>query len=307
MSSRFERSVRAQPALVRAVLDAPAPSWLKRPAGRKVFLVGVGTNHHAARLAAWQWSRAGLDARAVHAYDFVARPYRLGRGDLGVFLSHRGGRSYTVRAERAARRAGAETVVVTARGSDWDAPRRLQTGPLEDTGAYTQSFTTTLAWLARWPERPALLAPFRRLSAALRGGPSFPRVAAATDLLLIGDGPREWVARETALKVMEAASLRARAFGLEEFLHGPCVSAGRGSLAVAFSAPGEPRWRAARAYLREIGVPLVEVRSADWLAQVLWGQRFTLAACRRLGIDPDLLRGDEPRYRRARSFLKLAA
>ncbi len=305
MSSRFEASVAAQPALVRAVLDAPAPAWLKRPQGRKVFLVGVGTNHHAARIAAWLWSRTGLDARAVHAYDFVSRPYRLTRGDLGVFLSHRGGRSYTVRAERLARRAGARTVVVTARGGDWPAPRRLETGPLENTGAYTQSFVTTMAWLCRWAERPALLRPFRRLGASLRGGPAFPRVTAGTDLLLLGDGPREWVARETALKVMEAAGLRARAFGLEEFLHGPCVSASRESLAVAFSGPREPRWESARLYLKTIGVPLTEVRTEDWLAQVVWGQRFTAAACARLGIDPDSLKGDDPRYLRARAFLKL--
>jgi fructoselysine-6-P-deglycase FrlB-like protein len=303
--SRFEASVRAQPALARAVLDAPAPAWLRRPDGRKVFLVGVGTNHHAARIAAWLWTRSGLDARAVHAHDFVTRPYRLTRGDLGVFLSHRGGRSFTVRAERAARRAGAETVVVTSRGSDWPAPRRLETGPPEVTGAYTQSFVTTMAWLCRWPARPALLAPFRRLPAALSGGPAFPRVSAGTDLLLLGDGPREWVARETALKVMEAAYLRARAYGLEEFLHGPCVSAGRDSVAVAFTSAREPRWRSARAYLKTIGVPLTEVRSEDWLAQAVWGQRFTAAACRRLGIDADDLKGRLPRYRRARAFLKL--
>ncbi|MFX7621017.1 hypothetical protein ABTJ52_21855, partial [Acinetobacter baumannii] len=84
---------------------------------------GVGTNHHATRLAAWLWSRAGVDARAVHAHDFVSRPYRLSRGDLGVFLSHRGGRSYTVKAEEMARRGGAETVLVTAAGSPWKGAR----------------------------------------------------------------------------------------------------------------------------------------------------------------------------------------
>lgn len=299
MTSRFEANVYAQPELVRAALNAPAPAWLKPPNGRKIFLVGVGTNHHAARLAAWLWSREGFDARAVHSHDFVARPYRLSRGDLAVFLSHRGGKSYTVSAEAMARRAGAETVVVTCAGSPWKAPRRIETGPMENTGAFTQSFTTTMAWLLRWPGKPALLAPFKTMEKSLSWGPEFPRVRPETDLVLIGDGLREWVACEVALKLQEAAYVRARSFGLEEFLHGPRVSVGEGSLVVGFSSRKEKRWDAARRYLKTVEVPFVEAASEDWLAQILWGQRFTVDCCRRLGIDPDLLRSDDPRYRRA--------
>jgi len=297
--SRFEANVFAQPGLVRAALSAPAPSWLKPPKGRKVFLVGVGTNHHAARLAAWLWSRAGLDARAVHSYDFVARPYSLTRGDLAIFLPPRGSKSYTVEAEAMARRAGAETVVVTCAGSPGKSPRRIETGPAEDTGAFTQSFTTTMAWLLRWAGRPALLAPFKAMEKSLRWGPEFPRVRPETDLVLVGDGLREWVACEVALKLQEAAYVRARSFGLEEFLHGPRVSVGEGSVVVGFSSRKEKRWNAVRRYLKTIEVPFVEAASEDWLAQILWGQRFTLDCCRRLGIDPDLLRADDPRYRRA--------
>lgn len=298
--SRYEANILAQPRLVRAALDAPAPAWMKRPAkSRKVFLVGVGTNHHAARIAAWLWSRAGFDARAVHSHDFVARPYRLSRGDLAIFLSHRGSKSYTVRAEEAARRAGAETAVVTCAGSKWRAPRRVETGPLEDTGAFTQSFTTTMAWLLRWPRVPSLVAPFRSIGKSLRWGPKFPAVRADADLVLLGDGLREWVANEVALKLQEAPCLRARSFGLEEFLHGPRLSVGRGSIVVGFTSRREPRWDAARTYLRIVGVPFVEVASEDWLAQVIWGQRFALDACRRLGLDPDAIRGGDPRYARA--------
>ncbi len=297
--SRYETNIFAQPAAVAAALAAPAPAWMSRPKARKIFLVGVGTNDNAAHMAAWLWSSAGLDARAVHGHDFVSRPYRLGRGDLAVFLSHGGGRSYTVKAEAMARRAGAETVVVTAAGSPWPgAPRRLETGPREDTRAYTHSYTTTMAWLMRWAGTPSLLAPFRRVKKSLSWGPAFPSVKAATDLVLLGDGLREWVAREAALKVLETAYLPVRAYGLEEFLHGPHVSVGRGSMVVGFSA-GAPRWRAARAWLRGVGVPFTEVRSVDWLAQVLWSQRLALACCRRLGQDPDRLRGGSPRYARA--------
>ena len=304
--SRYEANISAQPTLIRAVLAAPAPDWLKAPKGRKIFLVGVGTNHHAARIAAWLWSGAGLDARAAHSYDFVSRPYRLTRGDLGIFLSHRGTKSYTVKAEAMARRAGAQTVAVTGLGSPWRGPkRRLETCAMEDTGAFTKSFTTTMAWLLRWAGKPALLAPFKHVEASLAWGPDFPTVTRELDLILLGDGLREWVACEAALKLQEAAYLRARSFGLEEFLHGPRVSAGAGSLVVGFADPSQKRWTAVRRYLKRIEVPFVEASSSDWLAQIFWGQRFTLAACRQLGIDPDLLRADDPRYKKAREELSL--
>jgi fructoselysine-6-P-deglycase FrlB-like protein len=305
--SRFEANVFAQPGLIAEALRAPAPAWLKPPKGRKIFFVGVGTNHHAARIAAWLWSGAGFDARAVHAYDFVARPYRLSKGDLGVFLSHRGGtKSYTVKAEAMARRAGAETVAVCGAGAIWKGPkRRLETCALEDTGAFTRSFTTTMAWLLRWAGKPALLAPFARAASSLHWGPDSPKVSAGTDLVLLGDGLREWVACETALKLLETAHLRVRAYGLEEFLHGPHVSVGQGSLVIGFSTVAERRWDAAHAYLDAIGVPFLDVANSDWLAQILWGQRFTIDACRGLGINPDLLRSDEPAYEKALAGLSV--
>ncbi|MDE2143994.1 MAG: SIS domain-containing protein, partial [Elusimicrobia bacterium] len=197
--------------------------------GRKIFFVGVGTNHHAARLTAWLWSREGFDARAVHSHDFVTRPYRLTKGDLGVFLSHRGSKSYTVQAEAMARRDGAETVLVMGQGCAWVAsPRRIETGPMENTGAFTQSFTTTMAWLLRWPERRALVAPFKHITKDIHWGPAFPKVRQNDDVVLLGDGLREWVACEIALKLQETAYLHARSFGLEEFLHGPHISVGPG-------------------------------------------------------------------------------
>lgn len=305
--SRFEANVFAQPELIANALRAPAPAWLKPPKNRKIFFVGVGTNHHAAGIAAWLWSRAGYDARAVHGYDYVSRPYRLAKGDLGVFLSHRGGaKSYTVKAEMMARRAGAETVAVCAAGASWKGPkRRLETCALEDTGAFTKSFVTTMAWLLRWSGKPALLEPFKRAATSLNWGPDSPALGRGTDLVLLGDGLREWVARETALKLLETAHLRVRAYGLEEFLHGPHISVGAGSLVVGFSSVSERRWDDAHRYLDAIGVPFLDVANDDWLAQTLWGQRFAADSCRRLGLDPDVLRSDEPAYKKALAELSL--
>lgn len=305
--SRFEANVKAQPALARAALAAPAPAWLKAPKGGTTWFVGVGTNHHAARIASWLWNSAGLKARARHGFDYVAARTRPAKGDLAVFLSHRGGsKSYTVMAEASARRAGIATVAVCGQGAVWKGPkRRLETCALEDTGAYTKSFTTTMAWLLRWAGKPALLKPFKDLDASLAWGPEFPHVPRHADLVFLGDGLREWVAKEAALKLLEAAHLKVRAYGLEEFLHGPHISVGEGTVVVGFATPGERRWDAARAYLETIGVPFTKVESSDWLRQVVWAQRLTVSACRALGLSPDLLRSDDERYARAKSQLAL--
>ena len=313
MASRFETNILRQPELIGAVLDSPRPAWMARLRSRRVHFVGIGTSRHAAQIAECLWRRwVSPRAAAVHSFDFVRLPQPVARGDAVVLLSHRGSKSFTVQAAAKARRLGAVTVAITGRGSRWRhrVDHRLETCEPEDTGAFTKSLTTTLAWIVRWIGEPGLEEGARRACARLPEGPAFPRVSAGTDLILLGDLEREWVARETALKLQEAARLRARAFGLEEFLHGPRISAGPGSLAVAFGSP-EPRWRAVLDYLKTIAVPAVVVEDsqtpapARWLSQLFWGQRLTLSACRDLRRDPDSLRTEEPLYRPARKKLVL--
>src|SRR5262249_9091133 len=153
-------------------------------------------------------------------------------------------------------------------------------------------------WVARLIDSPELTAGIHRACALLSEGPPFPAVEAGTDLVLLGDGPREWVAREVALKLQEAAYLPARSFGLEEFLHGPRLSAGPKSVVLAFGDASEPRWKSVKDFLAQVEVPYREVFApesfaAGWLWQLFWGQRLTLEACRRLKVDPDALRTDD--------------
>ena len=309
--SRYEVNVSRQPALVAAALAAPRPAWMTPPKNRRTFLVGVGTNHHAARIAAWLWREAGFDAQAWHSFDFAVQPPPMRRDDLGIFLSHRGSKSYTLKAEAWARRAGAETAVVTGAGSPWrSTTRRVESGPMEDTGAFTQSFSTTMAWLLRWTGKPALLAPFARMTRSLRWGPAFPTLKHDSDLVTAKERASFWghvPDPERRLSALRAVGGRPQ--GREDALLATqnillaAHAMGYGSVVVGFSSRCQPRWQAVRRYLETIGVPFVEAASEDWLAQVLWAQRFTLETCRRLGIDPDLLRTDDPRYRRARERL----
>lgn len=307
--SRYEANVRVQPELIDSILSRKPPAWMNRLKRSPIHFVGVGTSRHAAEIARVLWKRlVSPRAEAVHSFDFARLPQSVGRGDVVVLLSHRGGDSFTVDASRIAHKAGAVTVAITGRGAAWheQLDHRIDCCQLEDTNAFTKSFTTTMAWICRWIGDAGLLAGLRQ---ACRqpptAGPKFPRLRADSDVVLLGDLEREWVARETALKLQEAAYLRARPFGLEEFLHGPRLSVGKGSVAVGFTGPDEPRWAQARRYLSTIGVPLVEVdglglpRDAAWLGQVFWGQRLTLDACRSLSIHPDEARLADPRYKEA--------
>lgn len=299
MASRYETNIERQPELIREILDSPLPAWMAPLRKRPVHFVGVGSSHHAARIARAFWRRAvSPKAEAADSFDFVKLPRALSKEDVCVLLTHRAGRSYTVEAAKLAHEAGAVTIGMTGRGSHWTShlTHHLETSDREDTGAFTKSVTTTLAWLAHWTGDEALRAEL--LGSRLEAGPNFPNVHRDTDIILLGDLEREWVARETALKLNEAAWLPARAFGLEEFMHGPRVSVSEKSLCVAFVNRNERRWDATLDFLKSVGVLTVEVEG-PWLQQLFWGQRFTAAACRQLGLDPDLCRSDDPRFKGA--------
>ena len=309
--SRYETSLLAQPRLIEEVLNSPEPHWMAPLRNSPIHFVGVGTSRHAGEITRVLWKRlVSPRAEVVHSFDFARLPQSVGRGDVVVLLSHRGGDSFTVEAAKIAKKAGAITVAITGRGAKWpaDVDHRLDCCDLEDAAAFTKSFTTTMAWTCKWIGDKTLLEGLRRsCGAMLTAGPAFPSIARDADVVLLGDLEREWVAREVALKLQEAPYLKARAFGLEEFLHGPRLSVSRGAVALGFTAADEPRWKEARKYLAAIGVPLVEVgelglaRDAAWLGQTFWGQRLALEASAKLGISPDAARLDEPDYKKGLS------
>jgi len=309
-ASAFEKNLREQPRLVRGLLRGRGPALPRPSRGKTLFLVGTGTNHHAAQLARWFWPRAPFSVQAWSSFDFSRLPARPGPGDVVAILSHRGTKRFSLLALERAQAAGARVALLTAEGAP--APKGVavvSTCAAEETGAYTKSLTTTLACLARWTGSRALTAALVRQAGRLDYGPALPRLSAGADVVLVGDGPGEWAARETALKLFETAHLPVRAFGLEEFLHGPRLSLGRRSMVVGFSRAQEPRWAAARQYLRAVGVRFLEVRApasaAGWLPQLYWGQRLALTTARALRVDPDALRTDDPRWKRARRALSL--
>src|SRR3712207_3529889 len=84
----------------------------------RLFLVGIGTSYHAARIGEHLFREYGgeLDVRAVHSFDFALYGPVLEPGDCVVAISHRGAKRYTARALERALDAGCRTALVTGEG-----------------------------------------------------------------------------------------------------------------------------------------------------------------------------------------------
>src|SRR5688572_22139541 len=62
----------------------PAADLLQ--AASRVFTIGIGSSHHASEVSSWLLRAAGLDAIAIHAFDFVHYPHQfpIHPGDAAV-------------------------------------------------------------------------------------------------------------------------------------------------------------------------------------------------------------------------------
>ena len=238
--SHMRTTMQTQPDELRRLLAdrAPADAAAERIAGRRTWLVGIGTSWHAAHHGAWLLGAAGLDACALHAADVApyARPFDA--ADAVIVLSHTGQTGYTAQVREAARAAGAAVVHVTGVGKGGD----VETVAPETSYAYTASHTGALMRLAQIAE--ALGADVGDLAAvpdAVAGALAAPGPVVQPPgrlLELIGAGPNAWTAAEGALKVREASYVATEGLSCEQFLHGPSVALDAQDTLVALDGGG---------------------------------------------------------------------
>jgi glutamine---fructose-6-phosphate transaminase (isomerizing) len=214
----------------------------------RLFLVGIGTSYHAARIGEYLLREyGGLDARAVHSFDFALYGPELAPGDCVVALSHRGTKRYTAQALQRAIEAGCRTALVTGEGGSVSvrADPVFRTVAQEGSAAHTVSHTAAISVLAHLAGRigyhrtgsETLDEAFLRselpaaLGAAL-GAESRVEILAHEHLgrrriWIVGGGPGAVVAEEIALKIKETSYLQAEGMATETMLHGPfqCVEA----------------------------------------------------------------------------------
>ena len=272
---------------------AAQPEWLEQvpverrlPAGR-VAVVGCGTSFHAA-----QTSGNGIDA-----LEFMLEP---SDADVLVLVSHEGGTPLTLEAAQAF--PGPKWLVTGKLESDIAKLCNeviVATPSIEESYCHTGSYTCAVATLA-----------------ALRGEDVSWLPAAVADRLagerlpvseherwVIAGAGRDWpTAQEAALKLREGAYLAAEAHLLEELLHGHLAAVDETVRCFVLEGEGRACARAADAVaaLRELGCDVTLVPTRHPVVDIVPFQRLTLDLAAARGINPDLIRWDDPRWKAAR-------
>ena len=281
-------AIRAQPDAFARVLEkneAAIDDFAASLAGacERLFLVGIGTSHNAARVGEHLVREygGGIDVRAVHSFDFALYGPNLTPADCVVAVSHRGSKRYTALALERAREAGCLTALVT--GEDAAVAARpdavFETVPQERSSAHTVSYTTAIAVLARLAGRVG----YHRTGSETLGEdllrdriPGALRSALETEdqtgtlarehaghrrIWLAGGGPGAVTAEEVAIKIKESSYLQAEGMATEALLHGPfqCVEAEDLFVLVAPAGSAQERTLEIAELAAEIGGPCLVV------------------------------------------------
>ncbi len=275
---------------------AAQPDWLRRvptgrrlPAGR-VAHVGCGTSFHAAQAGAI----AG--AFAVQALEAVLAPPE---ADAMVLVSHEG-----------------ETPLTLAAAQAFDGPKWLLTakpdGPIaaacddvvvcapaiERSWCHTASYTAAVTALRALHGEDISSLP-ARVEEALAAAPL--PVSSHERWLVAGAG-RDWpTAQEAVLKLREGVFVAAEAFETEQLLHGHLAGVDERVRCFVLQGEGRAAERAADAVaaLEAIGCDVTLVPTEHPVVDIVRFQRLTLDLATARGVDPDRIRRDDERWKRA--------
>jgi glucosamine--fructose-6-phosphate aminotransferase (isomerizing) len=272
---------------------AVQPEWLSQvpterrlPEGR-IAVVGCGTSFHAA-----QTSGHGYDA-----LEFVLHPPE---ADVLVLVSHEGTTPLTIEAAEAF--AGPKWLVTAKAESPLAAlcdEVVVATPAVEESYCHTASYTSAVATLAALRGEDVSWLP-AAVSDEL-AGERLP-VSGHDRWLLAGAG-RDWpTAQEAALKLREGVYLAAEAYQLEELLHGHLAAIDENVRCFVLEGEGRTVARAAEtiAALRELGCDATLVPTRHPVVDIVRFQLLTVDLAEARGTDPDLIRWDDPRWKRAR-------
>ncbi|MGH3071556.1 MAG: SIS domain-containing protein [Gaiellaceae bacterium] len=283
--------------LTRAAIEAQ-PEWLAQvptdrrlPEGR-IVAVGCGTSFHAA-----QTSGYGVDA-----LEFLLDPRP---ADVLVLVSHEGGTALVLEAAQAF--AGPKWLVTGKPGSDLAALADevvFATPDIEQSYCHTLAYTGAVATLAALRGEDVSWLP--DAVAAQLAAERLP-VSDHERFLIAGAG-RDWpTAQEAALKLREGVYIPTEAHRLEELLHGHLAAVDESVRCFVLEGEGRAVPRAAQAAtaLRELGCDVTLVPTTHPVVDIVPFQLLTLDLAEARGTNPDLIRWDDPRWKRAHDATQL--
>jgi glucosamine 6-phosphate synthetase-like amidotransferase/phosphosugar isomerase protein len=272
---------------------AAQPEWLAQvPAGRRlpdgrVAAVGCGTSFHAA-----QTSGNGIDA-----LEAVLSPPD---ADVLVLVSHEGETPLTLEAARAF--AGPKWLV-TAKEEGPIASLCdeviVATPEVEESYCHTASYTCAVAALAAL--RGDDIAWLPDAVAEQLAGERLP-VSEHQRFVVTGAG-RDWpTAQEAALKLREGVHVAAEAHQLEELLHGHLAAIDENARCFVLEGEGRAAVRAAQAAaaLELLGCEVTLLPTRHPVIDIVPFQLLTLDLAEARGVDADMIRWDDPRWKAAR-------
>lgn len=332
-SFRMWTQIQSQADELARLLDADEPiAAAARLLGNaeRVFTVGTGTSSNAASSAATMLRRAGLDANAWAAHDFAQYGPTLRSGDATLVFSHSGRKQFTRDALAQFAAAGVPTVWVASTEAEANpATVTLRTVARETSSAFTVSHTAAMLLTARVADAiapgcvgsPADVPP--AIATALAGEPALASLADAwqdrASFVAVGAGPQEPSAHEVAIKINEAARMRARGYAVEQFLHGPQAQMQPDDALIVFATAGAAldRTRVVAQFGLDIGLPVAWISPeaapegavaipvpdvGEWLApivQAVPGQLLAAHLAALQDVDADSFRLDDPPFKRA--------
>jgi len=270
------------------------PDWLRqvptdeRLPDHPILFTGCGTSFHAAQ--------TGGDA--VQALELVLRPER--EADVLVAVSHEGTTRLTLEAVRAW---PGETWLVTG-APDSPLAREcdhvvVATREIEKSWCHTVSYTCAVTAIA------ALLGQdVSELAGAVEEELERPALASEHERFLIAGAGSAWpTAQEAALKLREGAFVAAEAHHTEQLLHGQLAAVDESVRCFVLEGEGlrsAERARDALGALRELGCDVEFVPTRHPVVDIVRFQLLTLALAETRGVNPDHIRTDDPRWKRAR-------
>jgi glucosamine--fructose-6-phosphate aminotransferase (isomerizing) len=273
----------AQPEWLRGVPERVGGRRL--PAGRVVF-TGCGTSFHAAQTG----------GQAMQALEVVLGPPD---ADLLVAVSHEGGTVLTLEAVTVF---AGPTWLVTGAAESPLADRAdevvVVTPAVEESYCHTASYTCAVAALAALRGES-----IEWLPAAVQAALADPWPASEHERIVVAGAGRDWpTAQEAALKLREGAFIAAEAHQTEQLLHGDLAAVDETVRAFVLEGEGRAAERAADATraLEVLGCDVTLVPTRHPVVDIVRFQLLAVDLAERRGVDPDLIRRDDPRWDAAR-------
>lgn len=291
--SLVEEALRGQREVWREVCERVAgisSRELPPESPKRILLFGVGSSHFAAKLTGYALirdkSRARVPVVACSSMDIGVEVIPA-KGDWAFAFSHRGKTPATLKALEACDRAGAFTVLVCG----VDAPVSeyakfvLPTCAMEKAEPHTVSVTSAICAVTNLLMGPKAAEEWDALRSI--GDPNLEVIqkrAGKGPSVILGEWEGEWLAREGALKFMEMTGLPVRAFGTEEFFHGPHFSVNSQDRVWHVSLAKDPRNEEVQPDYR---VSVMGASPLAWIPALVELQWLALAVATTLGVDPD--------------------